>query len=389
MVSLQTAENALKTYYLGVVSEQLNTSINPLLAKIKQSTSDVWGKEIRKVAPYGLNGGVGAGTETGDLPVSGENTYAQFVLTLKNLYGTIEISDKAIRASSNSAGAFVNLLNAEMEGLLRASSFNFGRMLYGDGSGILAGVISCDGFRVEVDSTKYLMEGMIIDILEESPYGGATPIVIANRIRSVDRDANSIRLFSPVSGVTEGHIITVQGSYMNEITGLGSIYKKEGYLYGLKRSDYKWMTPYIKENAGEVSDLVIQAAIDKLEEESGSMVDFIVCSSGVKRAYQSYLTSFKHNIDVLNLEGGYKAISYNGIPVVSDRFVEEGTMYLLNTKDFTLHQLCDWSWLEGDDGRVIRQIPGKPVFTATLVKYCDLICDRPYGQAKITGITEC
>ncbi len=176
---------------------------------------------------------------------------------------------------------------------------------------------------------------------------------------------------------------------MNEITGLGAIFGKDGYLYGLRKAHYKWMTPYIKENAGEIDDLVIQAAIDKLEEEAGSTVDFIVCSSGVKRAYQSYLTSFKHNIDVLNLEGGYKAISYNGIPVVSDRFVEEGTMYLLNTKDFTLHQLCDWSWLEGDDGKVIRQVPGKPVFTATLVKYCDLICDRPFGQAKITGITEC
>jgi hypothetical protein len=87
MVTLSSAENALKTLYLGVVSQQLNTNINPLLAKIKQSTSDVWGKEIRKLAPYGLNGGVGAGSETGDLPSAGENKYVQFVQTLKNLYG--------------------------------------------------------------------------------------------------------------------------------------------------------------------------------------------------------------------------------------------------------------------------------------------------------------
>ena len=49
MVTLTTADNALKEVYLGVVSEQLNTSINPLLSKIKQTTSDVWGKEIRKL----------------------------------------------------------------------------------------------------------------------------------------------------------------------------------------------------------------------------------------------------------------------------------------------------------------------------------------------------
>ena len=46
MVTISSAENALKTLYLGVVADQLNTGINPLFAKIKQTTSDVWGKNI-------------------------------------------------------------------------------------------------------------------------------------------------------------------------------------------------------------------------------------------------------------------------------------------------------------------------------------------------------
>ena len=41
-----------------------------------------------------------------------------------------------------------------------------------------------------------------------------------------------------------------------------------------------------------------------------------------------------------------------------------------------------------DDGRVLKQVPGKPVYTATLVKYADLICARPNGQGMLTGITE-
>ena len=137
MVTLSNANNALKTYYLGVLANQLNVGINPFLAKIEQTTADVWGREIKKLVPYGLNGGVGSGSETSTLPAVGGNTYAEFTLSLKNLYGQIEITDKAIRASQNSVGAFVNLLNAEMEGLLEASKFNFGRMLYGDGSGLI------------------------------------------------------------------------------------------------------------------------------------------------------------------------------------------------------------------------------------------------------------
>ena len=44
MVTLETANNALKEVYLGVLANQLNTTINPLLTKINQTTSDVWGK---------------------------------------------------------------------------------------------------------------------------------------------------------------------------------------------------------------------------------------------------------------------------------------------------------------------------------------------------------
>ncbi|MEG1608840.1 MAG: hypothetical protein RR348_03135, partial [Clostridia bacterium] len=65
MVTLETADKALKQVYLGVVADQLNVGVNPLLAKIKQTTGDVWGKEIVKLVPYGLNGGVGAGAESG------------------------------------------------------------------------------------------------------------------------------------------------------------------------------------------------------------------------------------------------------------------------------------------------------------------------------------
>jgi len=63
-------------------------------------------------------------------------------------------------------------------------------------------------------------------------------------------------------------------------------------------------------------------------------------------------------------------------------------MYLLNTNNFTLHQLCDWEWLEGDNGNVLHQIANKACYSATLVKYADLICDRPNGQAKIEKISD-
>lgn len=392
MVTLTTADSALKEVYLGVVSNQLNTSINPLLARINQTTSDVWGKEIIKLAPYGLNGGIGAGTEDGELPSAGSNNYAQFVLELKNLYGKIEISDKAIRASENSAGAFVNLLNSEMEGLIKASSFNFGRMLYGDGTGVVAQISANTTNALTVDTTINLMEGMIVDAVDAS--GSVVAGAAAMRIVSIDRTSGIVVVDKTLSASElAGKQLCVQGSYGKELTGLGAIFKTTGKLYGLDRSTYGWMIPYMKDITAsgaktQIDDIVMQTAIDTLEETSDSKIDFIVCSAGVKRNYQYYLANYRSNIDVMELAGGYKAISYNGIPVVSDRFAPKNTMYLLNTQEFNLHQLCDWKWLEGEDGRVIKQNANRPTYSATLVKYADIICNKPSGQAMITGIKE-
>ena len=401
MITLTTADNALKDVYLGVVSDQLNTTTNPLLAKIKQTTSDVWGNNIVKMAPYGINGGIGAGTETGALPMAGGNNYEKFMLELKNLYGKIEISDKAVRASLNSAGAFVNLLNAEMEGLIKASGFNMGRMLFGDGSGKLAKIVDNTASvslktTFTVDSVKNLAEGMIIDVINST--GTIHNNHTAVRVTNVNREANTVTVIADgfsASEVAGGeYYLCVQGSFGKELTGLGAIFDTtRESLYGLNRSQNSWMNPYVK-NCGtdgtpaNITDVTMQSVIDYLEENFGSNVDFIVCSSGVKRNYQTYLASYRSNIDVLELAGGFKAISYNGIPVVSDRFAPANTMYMLNSKEFNLHQLCDWKWLEGEDGRVIKQNPGYATYSATLVKYADLICNKPCGQAVIKNITE-
>lgn len=385
MISLSTAESALKEAYLDAVCNQLNTNANPLLAKIKQSSADVYGKDIIKMATIGLNGGVGAGSETGALPTAKGNRYAQFKTTLKNLYGQIAISDKAIRASSTNAGAFVDLLNAEMEGLLTASKFNLGRMLYGDGSGALGTVSAHSTGTKEITfgSVQNFVEGMCIDI-----YTGSTATVQGLRVMSVDRTNKKVIVDTAITpALTASAIAYVQGSKDNEITGLGAIFGSNTSLYGLSKTDNAWLNPYTSNTTTEISDGLLQTAVDYLAENTGSEVDMITCSAGVRRAYMEYLGCYRRNVDVMNLAGGYKAVSFNGIPVVADRFVADGELYMLDTSKFTLHQLCDWEWLQGENGSILQQKAGYPTYTATLVKYADLICDQPNGQAKFTKIS--
>ena len=387
-ITLQNADNALKTVYLDVVTEQLDQKANPFLAAIEHSTEDVWGKEVRKMVTFGVNGGFGAGTEDGKLPTATGNNYAQFVTTLKNLYGTIEISDKAIKASQNNAGAFVNLINSEMEGLIKASKYNFGRMLFGSNEGYISKLVEALDNQLVVEDTTGFVPGMVVELVSN----GKVIEGSARRVVSIYTDIDTVNVDGPSLtdlNAPEGSLVCIQNSYNNELTGLESIFNLNiKSLYGVEKSSNPWLVPYIHHNIGDITEDIIQFTIDEIERTSGSNINFIMCSWGVRRALQKLYSQNKIKLDTVELQGGYKTISINGIPVVVDRFCPKGRMYFLNTNDFKLHQLCDWQWLADDDGKVLKQVPGKPVYSATLVKYADLMCSRPCGQGMLADINE-
>ena len=388
-VNLTNADAALKSYYIDAISEQLNFKINPFMAMIEQTTNDVWGKEVKKTISLGVNGGIGAGDEDGVLPTAYGNQYLQLTSGLKNLYGTIEISDKAIRASENNAGAIVNLLNAEMEGLIKSSSYNFGRMLYGDGSGRVATITAGVGQLALVDDLTKLSVGQVLEVVDQ--YGKVVSKYGKIRIKDLSKDENLVTFYE-LDALGEEEVadfnygLVIQGSSNKEITGLSAIFKSSGDIYGCNREVYKNLIPIMERVDNALTLDKIQEVLDKIEKTTGNSANVILCSLEVRRILQKLLSANNRNIDTMELNGGYKTMSYNGIPIIADRFCPMDHMYLLNTNDFALHQLCDWQWLSDDDGRVLKQVPGKPVYTATLVKYAELMCSNPAGQACIVNI---
>jgi len=387
-VTMSTADAALKNVYLNIVRDQINTETAPVYNKIKTSTRDIQGgRKVVKLAPFGLNGGSGAGTETGALPTSGGNNYVNFESTLKKLYGVIEISDLAIEASKSDVGAFVNLLKSEMDGILKGCKHSFGRQIYLDGTGKLTFCgITTASTTVNVVSTQYLMEGMIIDILDTN--GAAVANGTQRRILSVDRVNKTITLAGTATVTTaETDFITEQGAYNNELTGFGKIFSSGDTLYGLSRSTYYWMVPQLKTNVGSLSDKKIIVAMMDAKNIAGGKIDFIACNPYVLAEYYDYLEATKRNVNTMELTGGFTAISINGVPLTDDKFIGSGEMYLLDTTQFTFHQLADWDWMQDQNGSVLKQVAGYPKWTATLRKYAEVICDHPGAQVKMSGIT--
>ena len=293
MVSLETANNALKSVYLDVLRNQLNDNIDCVMGKIAQTSKDIQGKEI--IALTNING-----------------KHYQLKSELVNIYGRINISDKAVRASQNSAGAFVELLNSEMENLIKETGRQLTNAFYG-----------------EDKPHNYMTED------EKKAY---QPLVL---------------------------------------NGLKYLFdESEPLLYGVDRKEIAPITKKID----KFDDATIQELIDDYNED----VDFIVCSQKTKREYQEYLNNNRRNIEFVEINGGFKCIAFNCIiPIATNRNVPDNEIYLISTKDFKLHQLCDWQWIEGENGSILRQVAGLPKYSALLVKYANYICDQPQKQIKV------
>lgn len=379
MITLANADKALKTYYLDAVASQLD-AISPFYAAIDKHSTEVYGKEVKVAVVKPDNTRVVASTEDGDLPAAGSNRYVNLTSTLKNIYGTIEISDKALRASQNSSGAFVDLLNAEMEGLISSAKVNFSRMLYGDGNGYVGTITKTSGSTLTVEPIGRVYEGMSVDIRSGS---GILEDGEDLTVASVDYANGTITLSSTPDDTLTGSSVYVHGAYGNEITGFRAIFGT-GDIYGLTRSSESLLNP-VEFTLATLSESGIMENINYMEAFCNNRPNMILCSYKTKSAIGALLTGAKMQLDTAVLNGGYSAILFDGIPVVADRYCPDDSIYLINTDDFVLAQLCDWAWLEDEDGKILKQVPGKAAYSATLVKYAELICKRPCAQGVITG----
>ncbi len=379
MITLQSAENVLKEVYLGVIADQINTKTNPLFSRIKRSTRNINGKEIRVVAAVGINGGIMAGEETSTLPEGVVTPYLSFKAPLKNLYGRFEISDKAIRCSSSDVNSFVNLLQDGMDSLLKASIFNLSRMIYGDGSALL-GTLTVESTTVTTDNTEAVAPGMFVDI-----YNGETLVESNVYVSSVDKSTGVITL-SATQSLATGYTIYLHNSKGLEITGLKGIVENTE-LYGVNREDYPIMNAkkYTAGDSDVFDEDYVQKIIDNLEMD-GTAVNFINSSYDLKRVYQRYLTLYKKHIDYTTLEDGTKVITHFGTPIVPTNHVGADECYFLNTDDFVFYELGDWKWLEDESGRILKQQADKPAYSATLVKYTELLCQKPSGVGFCSGL---
>jgi hypothetical protein len=258
---------------------------------------------------YGRNGGVGNRAEDGVLPTPNSRKTKQAKFDTKNLFARIQISDKTMKASRSRDGAFVSLLEAELEDAQTDAKDAMARQCFGDGTGKLATFSAVTGLAtVGVSNTQYFVEGMFIDIMSNANAVKQSQLEVIN----VDDTAGTITLSAAVTTVATDYAV-VFGNYGQELTGFGAVFTPDNVLYGINRAQNKWFNPVVKNTVGAISEVGIQQMIDEVDRKAGAKTNFLLSSYGVRRAYQDLLLATKRTTDTMKLKGGYEVLMVSTI----------------------------------------------------------------------------
>lgn len=412
-MSMSTADAALKEFYLDPVREQINHK-NVLLEYVSKGKVDVEGRRAILSLHTKRNSSVGARADGNYLPGTlidgtvtsiGQQGYAEQRVTLKQLFGRIQVDERVLKAAKTNRGAFINIMNTETQGLAEDMKKDYNRQLFGDGSGKVAGVGTGDFVNTITLSTsttrveqRQLEVGMVIDI---GTTADADAIAASRTITAVSFASlpGTVTVDgADLAATTDGtHFIFRAGVGAGgapagvEVTGLSSIIDSTGTLFNVNPStDPRWSS-YEKASVGALTDEALIAAIQETNYASGENLDLFLTTNGVVRSYAASLAVQKRFANTLDLKGGFKGLEVGAgnasCALTDDKDCPSGTVFGLNSKHLMEHVAGDWEWMDLD-GAIWSRQANKAQYEATLFRFHELTTDRRNAFAKLTGVTD-
>jgi hypothetical protein len=403
---LTFASEAIKLVY-GDLHEQLRDK-NPALQLIEASSSNITknGKEVIFDTHIGRNQGIGARGIREKLPLAGAQKYKQAHLYLTNLYGSIEVDGQLFEQASEDYQSFINVVDNEIRGLKKDLANDLNRQVYGDGSGKLAVVAAQpSGTTLTVDSTHWLEEGMVIDIVDptsgvkqQSGAASSIEIVAINEDTKVITVTGTLGTFN--TNISAGDILVRSSngvsSFGKEWTGLAAIVDDSSELHEIDPDDYPVWKSTVETlgvpgtSTGTLTELALINLVQKVDKKGGD-VDVMLASPGVFNAYWDLLQGLRQFTNGATLEGGQRAFTFDAVgkPIkfVSDYAAPKGTVYALSSKELVVNRKKDWAWMDRD-GSMWSRVADTDAYEARIYQYSQLGTYRRNAHAVLSNITE-
>lgn len=392
--TMSTVDAILKEVYGPRIENQLQNEV--LLPKRIERTSEgvtskVGGKYVDFPVKIKRNTGIGYRAEGGQLPASGQQGYAEVHVPLKYGYGRVRYTGQLMELAKSDTQAFTNAVEAENEGLKDDIAKDSSRIIYGDGSGLIATLAEASTSATHtVDNAQWLEEDMRVDVLTKSngsPTGGLQSATIV----SVNYDTNVV-VFSAsfTSATTQG--VYRAGDYGVEPSGLGNIVAATGALHTLDPATVAKWASTIEANGGTprpLSEGLMISVCDKVRKKGGKTT-LIITSLGVRRSYFNLLTQQRRYTDTKTFAGGFQGLPFNygtEVPLIEDVDHPPSKMHFLDEKKFKIYRSREWHWMD-DDGHVIKWVNDFDTWEAVLRQYSELGTSQRNAHARLDDIIE-
>lgn len=416
--SLSTVDAILKDDYKDFL-DNLNEA-NFILSQVETRKDTVQGRIARHAVHLGRSSGVGARAENGTLPTAGNQSYATVPVPVRYVYGRIQLSGPTIRQAVSDRGAFIDALDAEMEGIKKDAMKDVNRQLWGTSNGVIAqcGTTSSSTTVVLASTTGstalrqlFFDGGMVVDI---GTVAAPTTVASARTVTSVDETNKTIAISGAAVTTTSSHYVFRSGAGgassntgqpgdgQIELTGLQTIVDDTAVLHTINPSSQPKWKAYVNANGGtnrSITESLITGSIMKTLTNSGKKPSLLVSAEGVNLAISNLLLSLKRNMEQTQLKGGYAGIQFYS-PSVSGKGDEAPTalyadfdcpnnrLYGINPEVLVFHQVGDGFQFMDLDGAVMNRKPDLDAYEATLYMYGELACKQRNAHFVIKDITE-
>lgn len=394
--TMAAADAALKVGY-GKLHEQLNDDV--ILLKNIEKTSDhitAGTQEIQFDINTKRNRGIGARAEMGDLPAPGYQKYARAKLFLKNQYGSISVSGQTFEQADGDKKSFVNVVQREVDRMYPDLALDLNRQAYGDGSGRLAVLTAGSGTTtLTVDSTHWLQEDDVFDVVDYSALPTVTYLYQALTITSIDEENKQIVVSSAVTFAANDFLVR-NGNYGGlEWDGLQTMIGTSTYADINPSLNSVWKS-YVRTGVGDLEQidilLMIQAAAKKGGKPTRIFTDYDSFNAYWDLfADQRRFTDDKPDRGGQNVDMSFKAGALGSIPITPDFNAPPGTMLAVNEGELVLNRVHDFQWMNRD-GNMWARVPSangpgyKDAYVATMYQYSNLGTYSRRGHAKLSGI---
>lgn len=410
-ILLDNVSNALQKVIQPFIQDNFNKS-TPLLSNLKRNDNvEFMNNAFYSPVRTSRHGGITNLADDGSTLVSGKASIGQASVNTKLITGTFDISDLTLQATKTTKGAVANMLTFQAETLYNDLQKDINRQYYSDGYGIIGQVSGSVGVGTlsvvlpdsNLDDGRSVDNyGMINGDISPVEYLFADQII---GIGSVAADLGTVVSTSYTSGTVGTVVVTGApavvandsiyrvdgagaGAGTSEIQGIRLALSTGTANYaGVARSTYGW-TPQVgtASQALSLAEMEQQYIAARKFSQSGDRYAIFVNKS-LYRKYGDLLTAFRRTVNEMELEGGWKGLSFEmgmgKVGVFLDFEVPDGEVEIINLDSWTVCEVAPLRWLEGPDGRPMIRRRDAITYQATLTWYTNLLCRAPGANARL------